>query len=143
MVIQSFDWPTMTILHLFANTSSLKTINLLQKFSLFNDQWSPKIIGELNGQHVKLAKVQGEFVWHDHANEDELFYIVKGQLKIEFRDRTEVLNAGEMLIVPRGVEHKPIAEEEVWLMLFEPAETKHTGEVEDERTVKKFEWLDG
>lgn len=112
----------------------MRTINLNEKFSQFSDHWSPKVIGELNGQHVKLAKVKGEFVWHDHANEDELFLIVKGQLKMEFRDRTEVINEGEMIIVPRGVEHKPIAEEEVWLMLFEPAEIKHTGEVEHELT---------
>ena len=117
----------------------MHTINLYQKFSQFNDHWSPKIIGELNGQHVKLAKVKGEFVWHDHANEDEMFLIIKGQLKIEFRDRIEVIKEGEMLIVPRGVEHRPIAEEEVWLMLFEPAETKHTGEVEHELTKHELE----
>lgn len=126
---------------LLIQKSIMHTINLQEKFSKFNDLWSPKIIGELNGQHVKLAKVKGEFVWHDHAGEDEMFLIIKGQLKIEFRDRTEVLNEGEMLIVPRGVEHKPIAEEEVWLMLFEPAATKHTGEVEHELTVKEFEML--
>jgi len=114
-----------------------KVININQKLSLFNDHWSPKVIGELNGQAVKLAKLQGEFVWHDHKDEDELFYIIKGTLKIEFRDRTEVLNPGEMLIIPRGVEHKPIAEEEeVHLMLFEPISTKHTGVVEHELTQK-------
>ena len=117
----------------------MHTINLNEKFALFTDHWSPKVIGELNGQHVKLAKVKGEFVWHDHANEDEMFLVIKGQLKIEFRDRTEVINEGEMLIVPRGVEHNPVAEEEVWLMLFEPAETKHTGDVEHEMTVKECE----
>lgn len=117
----------------------MHTINLAKKFAQFSDHWSPKVIGELNGQHVKLAKVKGEFVWHDHANEDEMFLVIKGQLKIQFRDRTEVINEGEMLIVPRGVEHSPVAEEEVWLMLFEPAETKHTGEVEHEMTVKEYE----
>ena len=119
----------------------MKAINILEKFQLFNDHWSPKVIGELNGQQVKIAKVKGEFVWHDHANEDELFYIMKGTLKLEFRDRTVELKEGEMLIVPRGVEHKPIAEEEVWLMLFEPAAIQHTGEVEHELTVKKYERL--
>ena len=115
----------------------MQPINLFEKFSQFNDHWSPKVVGELNGQHVKLAKVKGEFVWHDHRDEDELFFVVKGTLTIQFRDRTVELKKGEMLIVPRGVEHKPVAEEEVWLMLFEPAETKHTGEVEHERTVKQ------
>lgn len=117
----------------------MEKVNLNEKFNLFNDHWSPKIIGELNGQEVKLAKVKGEFVWHDHANEDELFFIVKGILKLEFRDKTIELHPGEMLIVPRGVEHKPIAEEEVWLMLFEPASTKHTGDVEHELTVDKLD----
>ena len=117
----------------------MNVINLDQKFSLFQDQWSPKVIAELNGQKVKLAKVQGEFVWHDHEHEDELFFVVKGELIIEFRDRTEVIKAGEMIVVPRGVEHKPIAKEEVWIMLFEPAQIKHTGEVEHELTVKDYD----
>ena len=116
----------------------MNVVNLNQKFSLFSDHWSPKIIGELNGQEVKLAKVKGEFVWHDHKNEDEMFFIVKGTLKIEFRDKTVVLNPGEMIVVPKGVEHKPIADEEVWLMLFEPAEIKHTGDVKHELTVEKY-----
>ena len=119
----------------------MQAINIQEKFNLFNDHWSPKIIGELNGQHVKLAKVKGEFVWHDHADEDEMFLIVKGTLKLEFRDKTVELNEGEMLIIPRGMEHKPIAEEEVWLMLFEPAATKHTGDVKHELTVEEFEFL--
>lgn len=119
----------------------MNSINLSEKFKLFNDHWSPKIIGELNNQQIKLAKVKGEFVWHDHKDEDELFYVVKGQLKIEFRDKTEIINEGEMLIVPRGVEHKPIAEEEVWLMLFEPKNIKHTGEVESEMTVKNANYI--
>ena len=115
----------------------MNKINLLEKFNLFSDHWSPKVIAELNGQQVKLAKVEGEFIWHDHANEDELFFIVKGALRIEFRDRTVELGEGEMMVVPRGVEHKPIAEEETWLMLLEPASTQHTGEVESERTVNE------
>jgi len=116
----------------------MEAINVMQKFSLFNDHWSPKIIGDLNGQQVKLAKVKGEFVWHDHKDEDELFFIFKGKLKIEFRDKMVELNEGEMLIVPRGVEHRPIAEEEVLLMLFEPAATKHTGDVKHELTVEEY-----
>jgi len=108
----------------------MEKINLKEKFSLFNEHWSPKVLGDLNGQQVKIAKVKGEFVWHDHADEEELFLIIKGSLKLVFRKETVVLNEGEMLIIPRGVPHKPIAEEEVWLLLFEPASTKHTGEVE-------------
>ncbi len=119
----------------------MKVINLIEKFSKFNDHWSPKIIGELNGQQVKLAKLKGEFVWHDHANEDELFLIIKGTLKIEFRGKTATLKEGEMIIVPRGVEHNPVAEEEVWALLFEPASTKHTGDVDHERTVKELDWI--
>ena len=117
----------------------MKKINLSDKFSLFNDHWSPKIIGELNGQEVKIAKVKGEFVWHHHAAEDELFFVIKGLLKIEFRNETVQLAPGEMLIVPHGVEHKPIADDEVWLMLFEPAATKHTGDVKHDLTVETYE----
>lgn len=119
----------------------MNKINIHQKFGLFDDLWSPKIVGKLNGQAVKLAKVQGEFVWHNHENEDELFYIIRGTLKIEFEDKTIELNEGEMLIVPKGVEHKPIAEEEVWLLLFEPMSTKHTGAVESELTVENYEYI--
>ncbi len=117
----------------------MKVINIKDKFRLFNDQWSPKIIGQLNGQDVKLAKIEGEFVWHDHKDEDELFYIVKGHLIIEFRDRAVALNEGEMLIIPKGVEHKPIAKEEVWVLLFEPSSIKHTGDVVHEYTKEKFD----
>ena len=119
----------------------MNKINLTEKFGLFNEHWTPKIIGELNGQQVKLAKVKGEFIWHNHEGEDELFYIMKGTLKMEFRDKTVVLNEGEMIIVPKGVEHRPIAEEEVWILLFEPKNTKHTGEVESELTVKNLDWI--
>ena len=119
----------------------MSAINLEEKLSLFNDQWTPKIIGELNGQHVKLAKLQGEFVWHDHINEDELFYVIKGELIIELRDKTITLNEGDMYIVPRGVEHKPIAHKEVHIMLFEPAVIKHTGDVQHEITKEKLDWI--
>jgi len=108
----------------------MKKINLEEKFSLFNEHWSPKVLGDLNGQQLKIAKVKGEFVWHDHAEEEELFLIIKGSLKLVFEKETVVLDEGEILIIPRGVPHKPIAEEEVWLLLFEPASIKHTGEVE-------------
>ena len=113
----------------------MEKINLADKFALIREHWNPKIIGELNGQHVKLAKVQGAFVWHHHADEDELFLVVKGQLTLRFRDGEVVLNEGECCIVPRGVEHQPVAEEEVHLLLFEPASTRNTGNVENERTV--------
>jgi len=116
----------------------MEVINIKDKFTQFSDHWNPRIIGELNGQDVKIAKVKGEFVWHNHTNEDELFYIIKGSLKIDFEDKLRTINAGEMIIIPRGVEHKPIAEEEVWIMLFEPQSIKHTGEVEHELTVKDY-----
>lgn len=117
----------------------MEVINLIEKFSLFTEKWSPKIIGQLNGQDVKLAKLEGEFVWHDHAYEDELFYIIKGSLQIEFRKSIITLNEGEMLVIPKGVEHKPIAKEEVWVLLFEPSNIKHTGEIQHELTKESFE----
>ena len=110
-------------------------VNLREKLALFDDHWSPKIVGELNGQHVKLVKFQGEFVWHKHDHEDELFLVVKGRFRMEFRDRHVWLEEGEFLIVPRGVEHRPVAEEEAHVLLFEPAATLNTGDVRDERTV--------
>lgn len=119
--------------------NEISKVNIWEKFSLFEDRWSPKIIGELNGQEVKIAKVKGEFVWHDHAEEDELFFILKGKLALHFRDRVIELSEGEMIIVPRGVEHKPVAEEEVWVMLFEPANTKHTGDVKHHLTVENYQ----
>ena len=117
----------------------VKKINIDQKLSLFNDHWNPRIIGELNKQHVKLAKIKGEFIWHKHDHEDEMFLVLKGTLKIEFRDRTETIQENEIIIVPKGVEHKPIAEEEVSIMLFEPATTINTGALENERTRKNLE----
>ena len=119
----------------------MNAINLKEKLSLFKEQWIPKIIGELNGQQVKLAKLQGEFVWHDHKNEDELFYVIKGQLLIELKDKTITLNEGDLYIVPRGVAHKPIAHEEVHIMLFEPASIEHTGNVQHEITKEKLDWI--
>ena len=121
----------------------MDTINLKNKLAKFSDHWSPKVIAELNDYQFKLVKIQGEFVWHDHAEEDELFMVLKGTLIMEFRDQaTTHTTAGNILIVPRGVEHKPSTNgEEVWVMLFEPIATKHTGEVEHEKTVKELEWI--
>jgi mannose-6-phosphate isomerase-like protein (cupin superfamily) len=117
----------------------IKKINISQKLSQFKDHWNPRIIGELNKQHVKLAKIKGEFIWHKHEDEDEMFLVLKGTLKIEFRDRTETIQENEIIIVPKGVEHKPIAKEEVSIMLFEPATTINTGALENERTRKNLE----
>ena len=111
-------------------------VNVQEKFRLFNDYWNPKIVGELNGQCVKLVKLKGEFVWHHHDNEDELFYVVKGALRMELREKTVTINEGELFIVPRGVEHKPVAQEEVHVMLFEPKSTLNTGNLRNERTVE-------
>jgi quercetin dioxygenase-like cupin family protein len=112
----------------------MKKVNLLEKFELFDQYWDPKIAGALNGQLVKLAKLSGEFVWHKHDEEDEMFLVVKGSFRMELRDQTIVLNEGEFLIVPKGVEHKPVAEQEAWVMLFEPATVLNTGNVVNEKT---------
>ena len=109
-------------------------INIKQKLSLISEYWSPKIVGELNGQQVKLAKIKGEFIWHKHDNEDELFFVIKGCLKIMYRDKTVIVNENEFTIVPKGVEHKPVADEEVAIMLFEPATTINTGNIQNELT---------
>ena len=119
----------------------VKKINIEQKLSLFKDHWNPRIIGEINKQHVKLAKIKGEFIWHKHDKEDEMFLVLKGTLKIEFRDRTEIIHENEIIIVPKGVEHRPIAEKEVSIMLFEPATTINTGDLDNERTRKNLESL--
>lgn len=116
-------------------------INLAEKFSLFHDHFSPKVVGELNGQQVKLVKFKGEFVWHHHDHEDELFYVVKGSFDMHMRDRIVTVNEGEFIIMPRGVEHKPVANEEVEIMLFEPATTLNTGNVTNEKTVKELKHL--
>jgi len=113
-------------------------VNLAEKLNLFDDYWSPKIVGELNGQHVKLVKLSGEFIWHHHDVEDELFLVVKGRLVIKFCDQDVTLEEGEFLIVPRGVEHMPVAEEEVHVLLFEPASTLNTGNVRSEQTVENL-----
>jgi mannose-6-phosphate isomerase-like protein (cupin superfamily) len=117
----------------------MEKVNVAEKLARISDHWNPRIAGELNGQHVKLAKLLGEFVWHTHAHEDELFFVIRGALDIELRDRTVTLREGELLVVPRGVEHRPIAREEVEVMLFEPAGTVNTGEVESELTRRELE----
>ncbi|HET7295526.1 MAG TPA: cupin domain-containing protein [Gemmatimonadales bacterium] len=117
------------------------SVNLAAKFRLFHDRWSPKIVGELNDHYVKLAKVQGEFVWHRHEAEDELFLVVKGRLLLRFRDRDEWVDEGEFAIVPRGVEHLPIAPEETHVLLLEPKSTLNTGNVRNERTLTELERL--
>lgn len=116
-------------------------VNIAEKLSLFNDYCNPRIIGELNGQQVKAVKLNGEFIWHKHDNEDELFMVMKGTLFMELRDKTITINEGEFLIVPRGTEHKPVAKEEVHILLFEPATTLNTGEVQNELTKTVLEKL--
>ncbi len=117
----------------------MESINVNSKLELINDLWKPRVIAELNGQHVKISKVKGEFVWHDHKDEDELFFILKGKMIMEFRDKKVEVNEGEMIVVPKGVEHRPIAEKEVWMMLFEPQNIKHTGDVKSKLTIDKYE----
>ena len=111
---------------------------LSQKFSLFAEHWSPKIVGELNDSFIKLAKLKGEFVWHHHDDEDELFFIVKGKLLIKFKDKDVLLNEGEFIVIPKGVEHLPVADQEVHVMLIEPKTTLNTGNVINERTVENL-----
>ena len=116
-------------------------VNINQKLLLFNEYWSPKIVGELNGQYVKLVKFKGEFVWHKHENEDELFLVIKGKFKMEFRDKTLELNENEFIVVPKGVEHKPVAEEEVSVMLFEPKTTLNTGNIKNDLTMSNLQQI--
>ena len=117
----------------------MEKINLLEKFALFDDHFSPKLVGQINDTAVKLVKFDSEFVWHHHESEDEMFFVVRGSFEMQFRDRTIRLEPGEFLIVPRGVEHCPKATEEVWVMLIEPASVLNTGNVFNERTVANLE----
>jgi len=119
----------------------MQKVNLQEKFSLFHDYWSPKIAGEINDSHVKLVKLKGEFVWHHHDHEDEMFLVVKGKLLIKFRDRDVWLDEGEFIIVPKGVEHMPVAEEEVHVLLLEPKTTLNTGNQMNERTVSDLQTI--
>jgi mannose-6-phosphate isomerase-like protein (cupin superfamily) len=116
-------------------------INVEQKLSLFSDHWNPRIIAELNGQHIKLAKIKGEFVWHSHENEDELFMVLKGDLTIEFRDKKIQLSPGEIVVIPKGIEHKPVTQGEVEIMLFEPVNTVNTGATGGELKREKLDWI--
>lgn len=122
-------------------SKSGRRVKLAEKLALIEEHWSPRIVGEVNGQQVKLARLLGEFVWHRHDGEDELFLVLAGTLELQFRDRVERLGPGEMFIVPRGVEHRPVAREEVHLLMVEPASTLNTGNVRDERTVESPEWI--
>lgn len=129
----------------------MNKINLRQKLTLINDHWNPRIVGELNGQYLKLVKFKGPFTWHHHDTEDEMFLVVKGRFRMEFREGNDAnapaqqrdiwLEEGEFIVVPRGVEHRPVADEEAEVLLFEPASTLNTGNVQDEFTVPKLEWL--
>jgi mannose-6-phosphate isomerase-like protein (cupin superfamily) len=119
----------------------LRTVNLAEKLGLIRDQWNPRVVAQVNDTHVKLVKVQGEFVWHSHADEDELFLVLQGRLEIELPDGVVTLGPGELVVIPRGMEHRPVAREEVHLLLVESAGIRHTGEVVDERTVAEFEWI--
>jgi len=120
-------------------TMNIEKVNLAEKFALISDHWNPRVAGDLNGQQVKLVKFQGEFIWHKHDHEDELFLVVEGEFRMEFRDKNVLLKAGEFLIVPRGIEHRPVAEIEVRVLLFEPATTLNTGEHHNERTKEVLE----
>ena len=123
------------------NDTKFQPINFEEKLLKFSEHWSPKIIAQLNDYHLKLAKVQGEFVWHDHPETDEVFIVVKGQLEILFRDGSVLLKEGEMFVVPKGVEHKPVAENECHILLIEPAGTVNTGDVKDELTAPNNIWI--
>ena len=137
------NFPIMAVDNLFfvkkLGSMAIEKVNVSEKLSLFNDYWNPRIAGELNGQHVKLVKFKGTFTWHHHKHEDEMFYVIKGSFVMELRGKNIELNEGDFLIVPRGVEHRPNAEEEVSIMLFEPATTLNTGETESEFTKKELQ----
>ncbi len=120
----------------------IKKVNLSEKMNLFTEHWSPKIVGELNGQHVKLVKAKGAFTWHKHDEEDEMFFVIKGKFDMELRDKTIVVKQGEFIIIPKGIEHRPVAEEEVEIMLFEPAGTLNTGDTKNsDLTKENLGWI--
>jgi mannose-6-phosphate isomerase-like protein (cupin superfamily) len=122
-----------------AEGASVETVNLKEKFSRFSDYCNPRIVGEVNDCHVKAVKLKGEFIWHHHQQEDELFLVIKGTLRMKFRDREAIVNEGEFVVVPRGVEHCPVADEEVHIVLIEPKSTSNTGNITNERTVAQLE----
>jgi mannose-6-phosphate isomerase-like protein (cupin superfamily) len=133
-------WPgRIWICDVFIRESTMDKVNIADKFAKISEYWKPYIAAELNGQHVKLDKLKGEFVFHHHENEDEMFLVVKGRFRMEFLDRHEWIEEGEFIVVPRGVEHRPVADEECWLILFEPASTLNTGNIVNERTVAQLE----
>ncbi|MGE0152990.1 MAG: cupin domain-containing protein [Reyranellaceae bacterium] len=119
----------------------MQTVNLAEKFARFSDHWSPKLVGQVNGCAIKLVKLSGEFVWHRHDTEDEMFFVIKGRLRMKFRDGEQIVNPGEFIIVPHGVEHLPVAEGETEIMLVEPDTTLNTGNVVNERTVADLQYL--
>ena len=119
----------------------LTKVNLADKFGLFSDHWHPRVVGELNDSYVKLAKLKGEFVWHQHAEEDEMFLVIKGTLRVRLRDQEVTVSEGEFVVIPKGVEHYPIAEEEVHVLLLEPKSTLHTGDVVTDKTVTTTDWI--
>jgi mannose-6-phosphate isomerase-like protein (cupin superfamily) len=119
----------------------MQKINITQKFSKFSDIWSPKIIGELNDNYVKIAKFKGEFIWHKHEQEDEMFLVISGVLLIKFRDKDVTLNEGEFIIIPKGIEHLPVADQEVHVLLLEPKTVLNTGSITNTKTVENLEWL--
>jgi mannose-6-phosphate isomerase-like protein (cupin superfamily) len=119
-----------------------QSINFKEKLAKFSEQWSPKIIAQMNDYHFKIVKVQGEFIWHDHPDTDEVFVVLKGQLEIQFRDGSVLLKEGEMFVVPKGLEHKPVAEQECYILLVEPAGTVNTGDIVSERTAANDVWIE-
>lgn len=119
----------------------IQVINLANKLSLFDEYWSPRIIAQMNDYHLKLAKIQGEFIWHSHPDTDEVFIVIEGDMRIEFRDFHTKLSKGELCVVPRGIEHKPVANDECQIMLIEPAETVNTGDAVGERTKTEEKWI--
>ena len=119
----------------------MEAVNLTEKFNLINEYWSPRLLGELNNQAVKIAKLKGEFIWHHHENEDEMFFVIKGSMTIKLKDKDIILNKNEFFIIPKGVEHKPVAKDEVLVMMFEPMSTINTGNIESDITIKDIEQL--
>jgi mannose-6-phosphate isomerase-like protein (cupin superfamily) len=138
---QLFFWTAVSLRLLRSGSyrSGMDKVNIAQKFSQIHEYWKPYVAAELNGQQLKLDKLKGEFVFHHHEHEDEMFLVVKGRFRMEFRDRQIWIEEGEFIVVPRGVEHKPVADEECWLLLFEPAGTLNTGNVVNERTIRELE----
>lgn len=136
-----FARPVVILSQLIPSEPLVDKVNLTDKLNRFDEAWSPRIVGQVNDHHVKVAKLRGDFPWHAHDLEDELFLVIKGRLRLEFRDRAVTLEEGELLIVPRGVEHRPVADEEVHVLLVEPDTTLNTGNVRNERTVDHPEWI--